>query len=398
MFAVLIWSSCDSTLICSVLFGFEKEISRHLVCFIKPKLKILRSFLAFSLLFGTLFIPLKKAEAGLLSSLFGDQALADINTATLSQSGGDNLQTMALLQANVSYDATNTTGANANTNIVGNALMSATGPMGVSNRTDTNDSSLEDSSVYVVRKRDTLMAIAKMFNVSVNTILWANDMKKGDKLIVDDVLFILPISGLEHTVTKGQTLQSIAKLYKVDINDIAFYNGIAQTAKLAVGDKLMIPGGEMFDEGGDKPASNLGSAVTKDRNYYDTHPIQNLAGYFINPVPTGHKTQGLHGPGNRGIDIGAPKGTPIYASASGTVLIARAGWNGGYGNMVIVQHPNGTKTLYAHMSKLGTHTGDQVSQGEIIGYVGSTGRSTGPHIHFEVFGARNPGADWSWAN
>ena len=65
--------------------------------------------------------------------------------------------------------------------------------------------------------------------------------------------------------------------------------------------------------------------------------------------------------------------------------------------MAIIQHSNGTKTLYGHMSKVGTKTGAQVERGEIIGYVGSTGRSTGPHIHFEVFNARNPGADWSWA-
>src|SRR3989344_4583253 len=186
---------------------------------------------------------------------------------------------------------------------------------------------------------------------------------------------------------------------QIDVNanvNIVFYNAIPQDAKLVVGDELMIPGGDMADEGGDKPASNLGSAPTRDKNYYDTHPIQNIAGYFINPLPTGRKTQGLHGPGNRGIDIGAPKGTPIYASAPGTVLIAKTGWSGGYGNMLIIQHPNGTKTLYAHMTKLGTRTGAEVSRGEIIGYVGSTGRSTGPHLHFEVFNARNPGADWSW--
>ena len=169
----------------------------------------------------------------------------------------------------------------------------------------------------------------------------------------------------------------------------------------------MIPGGDnlMDDEGGDKPASNLGSAVARDANYYILHPLQNLIGYFINPVPTGRKTQGLHGPGNRGIDIGAPTGTPIYASASGTVTIVKTGCKvgqrrcgGGYGNMAIVEHSNGTKTLYGHMSKLAVKMGEQVARGEAIGYVGNTGKSTGPHIHFEVFSARNPGADWSWAN
>jgi murein DD-endopeptidase MepM/ murein hydrolase activator NlpD len=166
----------------------------------------------------------------------------------------------------------------------------------------------------------------------------------------------------------------------------------------------MIPGGNMLDEGGDKPAANLSSSVARDANYYLIHPIQNLINYFLNPVPTGHKTQGLHGPGNRGIDIGAPTGTPIYASAPGTVLTTKTGCKvkqtrcgGGYGNMAIVVHPNGTKTLYGHMSKLNTKPGAFVGQGEVIGYVGNTGRSTGPHIHFEVFNAKNPGSDWSWA-
>jgi len=371
---------------------------------------IFRPILAFSLftsfLLGVLFAPVS-AEAGFFSSIFGGEVYAEAESGYQTQSD-KNSQTMALLQASVSSASLfqdkskkkeDVIDQNVDVNIVSdNAILPATGPLGVSDGKEVLDSSSAETSVYVVRKGDSISAIANMFGVSVNTILAANDMKKGDKLVEGDVLFILPISGLEHTVTRGQTLKSIAKLYKVDASDIAFYNGLAQDAKLAVGDELMIPGGEMADEGGDKPAPNLSSAVSRDKNYYDTHPIQNLIGYFINPVPTGRKTQGLHGPGHRGIDIGAPKGTPIYASAPGTVLIAKTGWSGGYGNMAIIQHPNGTKTLYAHMTKLGTHTGAEVSRGEIIGYVGSTGRSTGPHLHFEVFNARNPGTDWSWAN
>lgn len=364
-----------------------------------------------------LFIPLR-AQAGFFSSLLGDEAHAEVTEEVQSSK---NSQTMSLLQANVSSASifqdpkasrpggTNGAGkkdsqaneidTSVNINIVSdNAILPVTGPLGASDGKDTVDSSSDQISVYVVRKGDSISAIAEMFGVSVNTILAANDMKKGDKLIEGDVLFILPISGLEHTVAKGQTIKSIAKLYKVDINDIAFYNGITPDAKLAIGDKLMIPGGEMADEGGDKPAPNLASALARDKRYYETNPIQDIIGYFINPVPTGRKTQGLHGPGHRGIDIGAPKGTLIYASAPGTVLIARAGWSGGYGNMAIIQHPNGTKTLYAHMTKLGTRTGAEVARGEVIGYVGSTGRSTGPHLHFEVFNAKNPGASWSWAN
>jgi LysM repeat protein len=287
---------------------------------------------------------------------------------------------------------------NTSVNTLDNALLPVTSHISVPGETEAGSSYSDQISVYVVRKGDSISQIAEMFGVSVQTILAANDMKKTDKLVEGNVLFILPISGIEHTITKGQTLQTIAKLYKVDVSDITQFNGITEDAVLAIGDKIMIPGGEMMDEGGDKPASNLGSSIAIDKNYYITHPIQNLTGYFINPVPTGHKTQGLHGPGYRGIDIGAPKGTPIYASAAGTVYFARTGWNGGYGNLVIVNHPNGTRTLYAHMTKLGTYTGKSVAQGEVIGYVGSTGHSTGPHIHFEVFSAKNPGSDWSWAN
>ncbi len=367
--------------------------------------------MAISLVMGVFLLPLPEARANFLTSLFNDaRASTDI---TVPVENISNSQNMALLQANsfsipIQQDKNaKDTGINqdADVNILSdNALLPATGPLGISDgTTGGGDFSFDQVSVYTVRKGDTISQIAGMFDVSADTILAANDMKKGDKLVEGDTLFILPISGIEHTVTKGQTLKGIAVLYKIDVSEIIFYNGIAENDTLAIGDKLIIPGAEMLDEGGDKPSPNLGASAAKDQNYYATHPITNLAGYFINPVPTGRKTQGLHGPGKRGIDIGAPTGTPIYASASGVVIIAKSGCvvgkktcGGGYGNMTVIQHPNGTKTLYGHMSKLNTKTGATISQGEVLGYVGSTGRSTGPHIHFEVFNARNPGADWSW--
>ncbi len=357
--------------------------------------------MAFSLLWGTLFFPLN-TRAGIFSSFFGNQAVAGTDTA-LFVPANENSQTIALLEASVfsvsdsKEDKTAEIMKNTGVDIVSeNALLPSMSLASASGgATGSGELSFDQVSVYVVRNGDSLSQIAEMFNVSVNTILSANDMKKGDKIHEGDVLVILPISGIEHTVTKGQTLQSIAKLYKVDITDITLYNGLTEGAKLAIGDELIIPGAEMYPEG-DKPVANLSTSVAADKNYYATHPIQSLTGYFVNPLPTGKKTQGLHGPGKRGIDIGAPTGTPIYASASGTVLIAKTGWSGGYGNMAIIQHSNGTKTLYAHMSKLGTSTGAPVSAGDVIGYVGSTGHSTGPHLHFEVFNAKNPGSDGSW--
>jgi murein DD-endopeptidase MepM/ murein hydrolase activator NlpD len=387
-----------------------KEILRHLVCFIKPRTKkvskILRSILAFSILSGSLFVPLK-VEAGFFSSLssffVGDQALADVasdtNTVKPPQPGS-NLQNPELsLQVDdssqVQNNKNNDNSSLAPTDGTGTALLPAAGPLGVSSDTNATDSSSNQTSVYVVRQGDNLAAIAKMFGVSVDTILWANNMKKGDKLKEGDVLFILPVSGLEHTVAKGQTLQSIAKLYKVDVSDIIQANDITSDAPLVVGDTLMIPNG-MKDEGGNQPipAKDLGASIAKDKKYYEDHPIQNLAGYFIDPVPGYRLSQGLHD-GNA-VDMAIVKGTPIHAAAAGTIIFARTGWNGGYGNLTIISHPNGTETLYAHQSKIAVRTGSDVFQGQVIGLVGSTGHSTGSHLHFEVKGARNPGVDGSW--
>ena len=377
--------------------------------------KIFSSILVFSLLLMGLFAPLQ-AQAGFFSSLLGDEAYADTVVTEEVQSNKDiqqNSQTMSLLQANVSsasiFPAKNDKkdskkddqiDENINVNILSdNAMLPATGPMGVSDGKDAIDSSCGDITTYKVIENDSISKVAKMLGVTENTVLVANGMKK--KLVKDDVLFIQDISGVKVTVTSGQTLQIIAKRYKVNINDIAFCNGIAPDAKLATGVELMIPGGDIADEGGDKPAPNLGSALSRDLQYYAIHSLQELVDYFIYPLPLGigRKTQGLHGPGHRGIDYGAPKGTPIYASAKGVVNIVCKGWCGGYGLTVAIGHSEkNTKTLYAHMSKIVTFTGASVNQGEVIGYVGSTGHSTGPHLHFEVFNARNPGADWSWAN
>ncbi len=345
-----------------------------------------------------------RTEAGFFS-FFGDDVYAQA-TSLDDVNSYENSQTVALLEASVSSVSvlknkdikSNPIDENIGVSIVSDsALLPATGPLGVSDGTDIGDVAYDydQVSVYVVRSGDSISAIAEMFDVSTNTILWANDLKKGQKLVVGDTLIILPVSGVQHIVSKGQTLKSIAKLYKVEVSDITNFNGLSEGDTLTIGEELIIPDGVMANEG----SLTSTSSGSSSQGYYATGAHKNVNGYFINPVPgLKRKSQGLHGPGRRGIDLAAPTGTSIYASASGTVLLARSGYNGGYGNMVIIQHPNGTKTLYAHMSKITTSTGLLVSQRDLIGYVGSTGKSTGPHLHFEVFNAKNPGADWSWAN
>lgn len=307
------------------------------------------------------------------------------------------------LEASFSYQnivqGNSTTGTVDSSNqvvISGDALMPSVTNVGTFDGIDDGEALSDQIEVYVVRKGDSIGQVAGMFNVSVNTILWANDMKKGDKLVEGDTLIILPIDGIKHTVAKGDTLRKIAAKYKADVMDVAGYNGLSLEDQLVVGQELIIPNADI-----DAPVSSTTSksnSSSSGKSTSSSKSYQNISGYFINPVPGySRRSQGYHG--KNAIDLAAPTGTKIVASAPGTVIAAKLGYNGGYGNVVIVSHPNGTRTLYAHMSRLGTHTGAKVERGEVIGYVGSTGHSTGPHLHFEVSGAKNPGTTtpMSWA-
>ncbi len=245
-------------------------------------------------------------------------------------------------------------------------------------------------SVYVVRPGDTLSQIADMYGVSVNTIVWANDLKNTRDVHPGDTLIILPISGIEHTVVAGDTLASLAKRYGADANEIAQYNGLDASAPLVAGSTIIIPGGELA-----APAAVFATGHLRVRSgKAPAEPYLGGSGpmyasYYLSPIAGGILTQGLHG--WNAVDIGAARGTPIHAAAAGTVLIARdnGGWNGGYGNYVVLKHGNGTETLYAHMSAPAVRPGEIVAQGQVIGYVGMTGETTGPHVHFEIRGAEN---------
>lgn len=236
-------------------------------------------------------------------------------------------------------------------------------------------------SVYTVRSEDTIQKIADMYDVSTNTILWANDIKKGTPLTVGQVLVILPINGVKYKVVKGDTVASIAKKFQGDAEEIADFNEIDKGEALALGQEIIVPGGVIQNS----PVQPV-KITSKPGSGGKVSPNTDNSGYFGIPV-NGILTQGMHD--GIAVDIGAPTGTPIYASAGGTVLIARTGWNGGYGNYVVIKHPNGVQTLYAHMSAVIASQGETVSKGEVIGKVGSTGRSTGPHLHFEMRGMTN---------
>jgi LysM repeat protein len=286
---------------------------------------------------------------------------------------GKNVQSMALLVSTVTPPTDN---KNSHVPVVeNNALVS---DIGIFGGTDSliSKSESDQISVYVVREGDTISEIAKMFDVTVNTIKWGNDLS-SNTLKTGQTLVILPISGVKHTVSKGDTLASVAKKYKGDIDEIIAYNNLEKGSSLAVGSVIIVPDGEVVAS---SPTSVRSSTSSGLKSYN---------GYYLKPVAGARKTQGVHG--NNAIDLAAPVGTSIMAAADGEVLIARSGgWNGGYGNYIVIRHSNGTQTLYAHTSKINVSSGDKVSQGDIIGAVGNSGKSTGPHLHFEIRGAKNP--------
>lgn len=331
-----------------------------------------------------------------IASLFSGDAKAE------TINNGQNSQTAPVLEAKI---VTNSKDENSDIPLKMNSddvLMPEVGALGTA--LDIEDYPEEDEiNVYITKRGDTLSNIAKMYKVSVNTIVWANDGLDPKKPLKEGTsLLIMPISGVSHTVIRGDTLNKIAKKYSADANEIARFNGVTDET-ISVGDTIIVPNGELATP---KKTNNIAKRATNTignlkvyagngkgtSRYISGYDGPSQGGYYRKPVLC-IITQGLHG--KNGIDMGCKVGTPVAAAAPGTVIAARGGWNGGYGNMIIISHPNGTQTLYGHLSKINVTTGQDVGDGEIIGATGNSGQSTGPHLHFEVRGARNCYVDGS---
>lgn len=361
------------------LVGPEKKVGN--IHFLRIIGERITRTIASVVVLGAISFPAVQAEAGFFATLISGLIPAKpADTILLDPSL--NSQNMALLQATLSPNG-NLGKGGGDITIVGSALLPESGPAGTLADVDDSFPVTDQISVYTVRKGDSISAIAKMFEVSVNTIMWANDLKNG-VIREGQVLVILPVNGVRHIVKKGDTLASIAKSYKGEINEIADFNNLSVSSPLVVGEEILVPNGKLATV----PSTSISNGSKTTSTLRGTGGPE-LLGYYIRPVFGGTISQGLHG--YNGVDLAAPRGTTIVASAKGVVIISRgSGWNGGYGNYIVIQHANGTQTLYAHLSSVVAHEGSEVEQGQLIGYSGSTGKSTGPHLHFEVRGAKNP--------
>lgn len=231
---------------------------------------------------------------------------------------------------------------------------------------------------YTVSAGDTVSTIAEKFGVSQDTIRWQNNLASKDSIRVGQVLEILPVTGVSHKVQKGDTVYSIAKYYNtspqgiVDFPFNTFVND--ETFDLAIGQTIVVPDGV-------KPEVIYWSPVAAVRQTTPNAGTVVASGIFVWPA-SGTITQRFvwyH----QGIDIANSSAPDILAADSGTVLVPPY-MAGGFGNYVIINHGNGYTTLYGHMQKIYVVTGQTVARGNAIGKMGSTGRSTGTHVHFEV--------------
>jgi len=235
---------------------------------------------------------------------------------------------------------------------------------------------------YIVQIGDTVSSISNNFGISVNTILWENKLTARSIIKPGSKLVILPEDGVVHTVSRNENIGSIAKKYSVEIDEILEKNGITINDPIKIAQTLFIPGGKKIVETSTVVSrSYSGTTITQTTPSTNTQQPTYTGGKLLWPT-VGNRITQYYSWSHRGLDVANKTGTPLYASEAGTV--ERSGWSNGYGYNVIINHGGGMKTLYAHASKLRVVAGTKVNRGDIIADMGSTGWSTGPHIHFEV--------------
>lgn len=258
--------------------------------------------------------------------------------------------------------------------------------------------------IHTVEQGESIDSIAAKYHIKPDTVKWANTFPPGLALKPGTQLIILPVDGVLHTVARNQTLLSISELYDVSVEDIVRQNQI-QGGIIIANQELIIPGGRpILQRPGEefagvtpgttpsqpKPTTPSGPKPTP---VIPTKPptgavAEVSAGIFQTPCNNCTVTQYYH-PGHYALDMqtkGADR--PIFAAEAGTVLRAeKSGWNGGYGNVIEIDHGNGVVTLYAHNESVYVNVGDVVTRGQEIAKMGNTGRvygATGIHTHFEV--------------
>jgi len=227
----------------------------------------------------------------------------------------------------------------------------------------------EQFITYQIKKGDNLWDIARRKHVSLESLMAINHLNKNSILRIGDNLKIPSNKAQIHVVSKGDTLWRIAAHYNLTVDDIKNANTLRNANCLEVGDRLTIPGRNSIRIAQAELQPSRGISVGGSLAWPITGTITS---------PFGYRRSGFH----HGLDIANEIGSPIKAANAGEVVFA--GWKSVYGRTVIIEHPDGKRTLYAHTQKILVKNGQKVKRGQNIATVGMSGNTTGPHLHFEV--------------
>jgi murein DD-endopeptidase MepM/ murein hydrolase activator NlpD len=253
-----------------------------------------------------------------------------------------------------------------------------------------------EGSYHTVKEGESLEKLASRYSISVDTIKWANTLE--GPIQPGQQLLILPVNGVLHTVKRGQTLLGIAELYNVPSEEISAQNKL-QGGFIVAGQELIVPGGKPIvpvqvaaqpkpQQPKPQQPSQPSTATPSGPPAYTPSPTP---GVFQKPCSDSCFITQYFRAGHYALDMqdknnGNYNG-PVYAAEAGTVVRAENGWNGGYGNVIEIDHGNDLKTLYGHNKEILVKEGDFVRRGQKIAVMGNTGLvygSTGIHVHFEV--------------
>jgi murein DD-endopeptidase MepM/ murein hydrolase activator NlpD len=244
---------------------------------------------------------------------------------------------------------------------------------------------------YKVEGGDTLGGIAAKFQIQLTTLLYANNLNSRSLIQPGQELTILPVDGLTHKIARNENIGYIANLYGVKSTEILSFNNINDPTAIQVGAELIIPGGKPPAPAPTPARANVATSQPSNEVVNIPSSATNDEGLTLLWPTTDHHINQYYNWRHSGLDIRGKIGNPIYAAEDGVVLEAR--WAGDYGKMVLIKHDNGLITRYGHNDRLLVEAGERITRGQTISLMGSTGRSTGPHLHFEVItnGARvNP--------
>jgi murein DD-endopeptidase MepM/ murein hydrolase activator NlpD len=245
---------------------------------------------------------------------------------------------------------------------------------------------------YKVEAGDSVFGIALSYKLKPETVLWANYKLLDDNpnmLSIGQDLTIPAADGVLYTAKEGDTIEGVARKYKATPEDIIGWPGNkidVADPKLVAGKEILIPGGQREMRTWVVPTiwrANSGANRSINAGCDTSGASAYGTGSFMWPADNHSISGNTFWSGHLGIDIAAAMGAPVYAADSGVVVFAGP-IGGGYGNMVMIDHGNGFHTLYAHNSQILTRCGSNVAKGQVIAYAGSTGNSTGAHLHFEI--------------